>query len=86
VSTAAVIFCLVLLLGAIGPAAGMAAIGRGTNRLVGLELASASAVLFMVVFTLVSGESYELIVPLVLAPLMPAGTLVFTRTMTDVES
>ena len=80
------VLSLALLVGGVAPAGAMAAVGRGFNRLVALELVSASAVLFIFVFTEVSGESYELMVPLVLVPLALAGTLVFTRTMRDVDS
>ena len=70
---------VVLVIGGMGPALLLASRGRPVERLVGLELFSAIAVAFMLVLTQVSGQPYYLSVPLVLAPLSFAGTLVFTR-------
>jgi multisubunit Na+/H+ antiporter MnhF subunit len=49
------------------------------DRLVGLELVSVVSVVIMLVLAQVTGQSYYLAVPLVLAPLSVTGTLVFTR-------
>jgi multisubunit Na+/H+ antiporter MnhF subunit len=69
----------VVMVGALVPALGLAAFGRPVDRLIGLELASASTIVAMLLFIRASGESYELIVPLVLVALSVVGTLVFTR-------
>lgn len=72
--------CIVaLLVGALGPAVALASSGRPTNRLVGLELCSAVLVVLFVLFTKVSGYTFDLILPLVLVPLSFAGALVYTR-------
>lgn len=73
--------CLIaLLLGGLLPSAVIASRGRPADRLVGLQLATGAAVAAFVLFSqLPRGQSYELIVPLVLVLLSFAGTLVFTR-------
>lgn len=76
---------LALLVGGLGPVLVMGALGTALNRLVALELGGALITLFLLVFVEVSGETYELIVPLVLAPLAFAGTLVFTRLLKDTD-
>lgn len=68
-----------LLAGGLLPAMALASKGDAIDRLVGLEIVSAVAVVAMLLIAQVAGESYELIVPLVLVPLSVAGTLVFTR-------
>lgn len=57
----------------------LSATGRAVDRLVGLELVSAASVVALLLVSQVTGESYDLIVPLVLVALSVAGTLVFTR-------
>jgi multisubunit Na+/H+ antiporter MnhF subunit len=74
---------LALMVGGLGPVLVLAAAGRSFDRLVALELGGAVTVLFMLVFVQLSGESYELILPLVLAPLSLVGILVFTRLLKD---
>jgi len=69
----------VLLLAGVAPAAALASRGTTEDRLIGLELVSSATVLFMLVLTQAIGQSFYLSVPLVLAPLSFAGTLVFTR-------
>ncbi|HEV7208105.1 MAG TPA: MrpF/PhaF family protein [Mycobacteriales bacterium] len=69
----------VLLLGGVAPALAVASRGTPEERLIGLELVSSAAVLFMLVLSQAIGQSFYLSVPLVLAPLSFAGTLVFTR-------
>lgn len=72
--------CTVALVGGALPAAlSLSWRGRPVDRLVGLELVSAVSVVALLLISQVTGESYELIVPLVLVPLSAAGTLVFTR-------
>lgn len=70
---------VVLLVGGIGPALLLACRGGPVDRLVGLELTSAIGALVMVIVAHAVDESSYLIVPLVLAMLSVAGTLVFTR-------
>lgn len=74
---------MVLMVGGLGPVLIMGALGTALNRLVALEIGGAVITLFLLVFVEVSGRTYELIVPLVLAPLAFAGTLVFTRLLKD---
>jgi multisubunit Na+/H+ antiporter MnhF subunit len=76
---------LALLIGGLGPVLVTGAIGHAHHRLIALELGGALSALFMVVFVEVSGQSYELILPLVLVPLSLVGTLVFTRTLRDTD-
>ena len=77
---------MALLVGGLGPVLAMGAFGRALNRLVALELGGSLAALFMLVFVEVSGETYELILPLVLVPLSLAGALVFTRLLKGTDS
>jgi multisubunit Na+/H+ antiporter MnhF subunit len=76
---------MALLVAGLGPVLVMGALGTARNRLVALEIGGALITLFLLVFVEVSGETYELIVPLVLAPLALAGTLVFTRLLKDTD-
>ncbi|HEX3647178.1 MAG TPA: monovalent cation/H+ antiporter complex subunit F [Pseudonocardiaceae bacterium] len=69
----------VLLIGGVLPAGVVACRGSAPRRLVGLELASATAALLMLVLCQAFGQSGYLIVPLVLALLSFVGTLVYTR-------
>lgn len=69
---------LVLLGGALAPALLLSARGAPVDRFIGLELLSSVLVLVLILFSQV-GQSYELIVPLVLVPLSFAGTMVFVR-------
>ena len=71
--------CALVLVATLVPAAWLASHGEAVERLVGLELVSAVAVVFLIVMAQVSHQSYFLAVPLVLVPLSFAGTLVFTR-------
>jgi multicomponent Na+:H+ antiporter subunit F len=68
-----------LVIGGLGPALVLSARGSAIERLVGLELVSSVVVLTMLVIAQMTSLSYYLAVPLVLAPLSLAGTLVFTR-------
>jgi multicomponent Na+:H+ antiporter subunit F len=67
------------MIGGLAPALSLAASGRPMDRLIGLELTSATAIVAMLLISQITGESYDLIVPLVLVVLSVAGTLVFTR-------
>lgn len=68
-----------LMVGGLVPAVLLAARGDAVDRLVGLELAGSVAVLLLLVIAQAAGQPSYLIVPLVLALLGFAGTLVFTR-------
>lgn len=69
----------VLMVGGLGPALLISARGAPIDRLVGLELISSIGVVIMLLIAQITGQSYYLAAPLVLAPLSFAGTLVFTR-------
>lgn len=69
----------VVMLGALVPALVLACSGRPVNRLIGLELTTAAITVAMLLVSQVTGQSYDLIVPLVLVVLSVTGTLVFTR-------
>ena len=72
--------CLVVLLvGGLAPALFLAARGRPSNRLIGLELAGAVVTVAFFLIALVTKESYDFVLPSVLTPLSFAGTLVYTR-------
>lgn len=79
------VLTMILLVGGIGPVLLMGALGTAFQRLVALEIGGSLIALFLLVFVQVSGETYELIVPVVLAPLALAGTLVFTRLLKDAD-
>ena len=70
---------LALVVGGLGPALWITARGTAVDRLVGVEAISVVSVVIMLLLAQITGESYYLGVPLVLAPLSVAGTLVFTR-------
>lgn len=72
--------CLVVLLvGGLAPALFLAAGGRPSNRLVGLELAGAVVTVAFFLIAMTTKESYDLVLPSVFTPLSFAGTLVYTR-------
>lgn len=64
-----------------GPLPGLllAARGDAPARLIGLLFAGTTTVMVLLAVAMAGGQSSYLIVPLVLAILLPAGTLVFTR-------
>lgn len=73
--------CLVaILVGGLLPSLAIAGRGGPIDRLVGLELAGAVTTVALILLSEVGpGQSYDLILPLVLVALSFAGTLVFTR-------
>lgn len=75
----------VLMLGALLPALVLAATGRSGDRLIGVVLTSAVVTVAMLLMGQISGQSYELIVPLVLVVLSVVGTLVFTRLISGAQ-
>lgn len=58
------------------------ATGTGTQRLVGLQLTSAAALMIIIALSMAVGQSSYLIVAVVMALLSAAGLLVFTRLLT----
>ena len=68
-----------LMIGGLGPAMVLAYRGTSPQRLVGLELAGAVGTILMLLLCQAFNQSGYLIVPLVLALMSFAGTLVFTR-------
>jgi multisubunit Na+/H+ antiporter MnhF subunit len=75
----------VLMLGGLLPALILAAMGRSVDRLIGLVLASSVIAVIMLLMGQISGQSYELVVPLVLVALSVVGTLVFTRLISGAQ-
>ncbi|HET6873812.1 MAG TPA: monovalent cation/H+ antiporter complex subunit F [Acidimicrobiales bacterium] len=75
----------VLMLGALLPAVALAAVGRSADRLIGVVLTSSVVTVIMLLVAQISGQSYELIVPLVLVLLSVVGTLVFTRLISGAQ-
>jgi multisubunit Na+/H+ antiporter MnhF subunit len=69
----------VLMVGGLIPAMVLAYRDTAARRLVGLELASVTGTLVMLLLCQAFNQSSYLIVPLVLALLSFTGTLVFTR-------
>jgi multisubunit Na+/H+ antiporter MnhF subunit len=69
-----------LMIGGLGPALILSGVGDPVDRLVGLDMAAGVLTFALVLLSQVGpGQSYDLILPLVLVPLSVAGTLVFTR-------
>lgn len=75
----------VVMAGGLPAALFVASRGRPADRLIGLELVSGVVVVAMMLMSQVTGQSYDLIVPLVLVVLSVAGTLVFTRLIERAE-
>ncbi|HEV7907866.1 MAG TPA: monovalent cation/H+ antiporter complex subunit F [Pseudonocardiaceae bacterium] len=70
---------VVLVVGGFAPALYLTSRGAAVERLIGMELAGAVAVLVLLLLAQGFGQPQYLIVPLVLVLLSFAGTLVFTR-------
>lgn len=70
---------VVLALGGLIPAGWLASRGDPVNRLVGVELGSTVVALALMLFAQYMNQSQYLVVPLVLAVVSFAGTLVYTR-------
>jgi multisubunit Na+/H+ antiporter MnhF subunit len=70
---------VVLVAGGFAPALYLTSRGTAVERLIGMELAGAVAVLVLLLLAQGFGQPQYLIVPLVLVLLSFAGTLVFTR-------
>ncbi len=73
--------CLIALLaGGVLPALVVASRGDPGSRLIGLDLLASVLTFSLILLSQVGpGQSYDLVLPLVLVPLSFAGTLVFTR-------
>jgi multisubunit Na+/H+ antiporter MnhF subunit len=69
----------VLMVGGLGPALILAGRGPAAHRMIGLQLAGSVSVILLVLLCQGFNQSSYLIVPVVLALLAVAGTLVFTR-------
>lgn len=70
---------LVLITVGLAPAVALGSRGSAADRLIGLELTSAVAVVALLLLSQADEQSMFVIVPLVLATLSLAGVLVFTR-------
>lgn len=68
-----------LLVGGLLPGLLLSSRGTATDRLVGVQITSAVAVIVLLLMSQDAGQSSYLIVPQVLTVLSFAGTLVFTR-------
>lgn len=73
--------CLIALIaGGVIPVLVLCSRGEPGERLIGLDLLATILVFCLILLSEVGpGQSYDLILPLVLVPMSYAGTLVFTR-------
>jgi multisubunit Na+/H+ antiporter MnhF subunit len=78
-----VVFAAVLLVAGLGPALVLGSRDKGLHRLIGLQLAGPVVVLVLIAVSVVLGQPSYLIVPLALVLLSYAGTLVYTRLLTE---
>jgi multisubunit Na+/H+ antiporter MnhF subunit len=78
-----VVFAGVLAVGGLGPALWVGARHSGVARLVGMQSTSSVTVLLPIALSAAFGQSSYLIVPLVLVVLGYAGTLVYTRLLSE---
>ena len=78
-----VVFAGVLAVGGLGPALWVGARHAGVYRLVGMQSTSAVTVLLLVALSAAFGQTFSLIVPLALVLLAYAGTLVYTRLLSE---
>jgi multisubunit Na+/H+ antiporter MnhF subunit len=77
------LFAGVLTVAGLGPALIVGARDRALYRLTGMQLAGPVLVLVLIALSVVDGQSQFLIVPLTLVLLSYAGTLVYTRLLTE---
>lgn len=73
---------LVIAVAGLLPGLHRGAMGTGIQRLVGLQLTAAAALMIIIALSMAAGQSSYLIVAVVLALLSAAGLLVFTRLLT----
>ena len=78
-----IVFAGVLMVAGLGPALVVASREKALYRLTGLQLAQPVGVLALIAISVVVGQSSYLIVPLALVLLGYAGTLVYTRLLTE---
>jgi multisubunit Na+/H+ antiporter MnhF subunit len=78
-----VVFAGVLAVGGLGPALWVGARHSGVARLVGMQSTSSVTVLLLIALSAAFGQSSYLIAPLVLVVLGYAGTLVYTRLLSE---
>ena len=79
--------CLIALMaGGLLPVLVLCSRGDAGERLIGLDLLATILTFCLILLSEVGpGQSYDLILPLVLVPLSYAGTLVFTRLLGERE-
>jgi multisubunit Na+/H+ antiporter MnhF subunit len=77
------IFAGVLMVAGLGPALVVGSREEALYRLTGLQLAAPIVVLLLIAISVLVGQSSYLIVPLALVLLSYAGTLVYTRLLTE---
>lgn len=77
------IFAGVLCVAGLGPALVVGARDKALYRLTGMQLAGPVVVLVLIALSVVTGQSSYLIVPLALVVLSYAGTLVYTRLLSE---
>lgn len=77
------VFAGVLAVAGLGPALVVGSRGRALYRLTGLQFAGPVVVLVLIALSVVLGQPSYLIVPLALVLLSYAGTLVYTRLLTE---
>jgi multisubunit Na+/H+ antiporter MnhF subunit len=77
------VFAGVLVVAGLCPALVVGARDKALYRLTGLQLAGPVTVLVLIAISAAVGQSSYLIVPLALVLLSYAGTLVFTRLLTE---
>jgi multicomponent Na+:H+ antiporter subunit F len=78
-----ILFAGVLMVAGIGPALVVSARDKALYRLTGVQLAAPVTVLVLIAVSVILGQSSYLIVPLALVLLSFAGTLVYTRLLTE---
>jgi multisubunit Na+/H+ antiporter MnhF subunit len=77
--TGLLLAALLLMAGGLGPALWLSARGSAPRRLAGLQLAGTTTVLVLLVLVQAYGPSSAVLLPLTLAVLVFAGTLVYAR-------
>ena len=78
-----VVFAGILMVAGLGPALVVGLRDRALYRLTGLQLAGPVVVLALIAVSVILGQPSYLIVPLALVLLSYAGTLVYTRLLTE---
>lgn len=77
------VFAGVLVVAGLGPALVVGSRGEALHRVAGMQLAGPVVTLVLIAVSVVVGQSSYLIVPLALVLLSYAGTLVYTRLLTE---